>query len=357
MSTDAGIQLSNAQRPSHSIPEIAIMKRTLLVSLLFFPFLFGGTVSAQEGKTPKAALAKDKPSPSGWLGVSMQDMTPRLARDMEVKTKQGALVNDVVEDSPAEKAGMKEEDIIIEFGGKRIEDADALVQAVRGTTPGTTVNATVVRNDAEKALAVTVGKLPRRQRTHFNVFVPPMPPRIPHIRMGQQSSLYGLSVMDLTGQLGEYFQAPGGKGVLVEEVEKESPAATAGFTAGDVIVKAGKKEVKDTRDFWQAVDDRSEGEKVECDVIRKGSRTSVTLTVPEDDQEGQFRFERHEFDRDMENLRHEMRSLRERIREDLPAPPVRRLHQDHIGGWCPEGVGGVFPQGRCIVPAPPCASL
>ena len=96
------------------------MKRSLTMLVLLLPFLFGAMFTGRamdDGQTD---------SKKGWLGVTTTDMTPRLARSMHVKTNEGALVRNVMEDSPAERAGIKEDDIIVDFNGAKIVDGDDL---------------------------------------------------------------------------------------------------------------------------------------------------------------------------------------------------------------------------------------
>lgn len=264
----------------------------LLVVTCALAFLAGTTIAQAPGEKYSYSVRSTK-SASGWLGVSIQDMTRRLARSMDAKTEEGALVNEVVKNSPADSAGIEEEDIIVEFDGKVIYDARDLTREVQRAKPGTKAGIVVIRKGQKKTLTATIGKPSRRERPRALAFtVPP----IPRIHVFSTRAVYGLTLRDLNEQLGEYFGAPGGRGVLVEEVEKESPAEKAGFKAGDVIVTAGKQGVEDVRDLLDVLEDREEGEKVDVEVIRKGSRTSLALTIEEE-----FGHRWHRFDRGPRN--------------------------------------------------------
>ena len=94
--------------------------------------------------------------------------------------------------------------------------------------------------------------------------------------------MFGLALMDLNKQLAEYFGLPDGHGVLVEEVEQNSPAAKAGFKAGDVIVSIGKESIRRRDDIRWALEDYTKGDKVEVGVIRKGNRQTFTLAMEDD---------------------------------------------------------------------------
>lgn len=291
------------------------MKRSLAVVVLLLPFMFGGLFighAMDEGQTD---------SKKGWLGVTTNDMTPRLARSMHVKTNEGALVKDVMEDSPAEEAGIKEDDIIVDFNGTKIVDGDDLRDAVRKTKAGASVPVTVTRKDEQKTLKVTVGSAPD---WFAGPIVPHVPP-VPHIRvtpprlvMSGSSGSYGLWVMDLNKQLGNYFGAPNGRGVLVQEVEDGSSADSAGFKAGDVIVKVQDEQVTHAHDIWDALSDMKEGETAGVEVIRKGTTQKLALRVEEDFRHGNFfrsesfhlpDFNTKEFKLQMEKFQQEMRKM------------------------------------------------
>jgi len=201
---------------------------------------------------------------------------------MEVKTEEGALVTEVLEKSPAEKAGLKDDDIIVEYDGSKITDADALRAAVRATKPGTMVSLSVVRKDETKKLSAEIGKAPRA--TTMVVPHPPGPGGAHAFAFfGDNSQLMGMRLHELGEQLGEYFQAPNGRGVLVEEVEKESAGAKAGVKAGDVLTAIGGSTVEDMRDVRRALRDRDEGEKVDLTVLRRGEKQSRSLTAEASD--------------------------------------------------------------------------
>lgn len=289
------------------------MKRVLASLLFFLPFLFGGAING---------YAEDKePSKQGWLGVSTSDMTPRLARSMNVKTTEGALVNGVMKDSPAEEAGIKEDDIIVEFSGARISDADDLRKAVRRTKPGTEVPVVVSRNDERKSLTATLEKASNGITEMEIPRVPDVPHvRImpPHVMVSPFMDAYGLRVRDLNKQLGMYFGAPRGRGVLVEEVEEGSPADSAGFKAGDVIVRVQDEDVARATDIREALEDLKEGQTASIEVIRKGSSQKLSLRMEESLGEGtRFRshfyeipdFDSHEFRQEMKKFQEEMRKM------------------------------------------------
>ncbi len=319
------------------------MRCTQIVALLVVPAILGGTSCAQSSKEKgkeKRVVVHVSTREGAWLGVSLSDMSPQTAKSMDVKTESGARVRSVSDDSPAEKAGFKEDDIVVEFNGKQITDSDDLVKAVGKAKPGETANVVVMRKDEKKTLKATLAEPP----------TPPEPmvvtvPRVPDIHFFAHSGEYGLSLRTLNRQLGEYFGAPGGHGVLIEEVKKKSPAAEAGFKAGDVITKIGDETVESTGEVREALADYKKGDKASVEVLRKGSAMTLTLPVTETEvgsyhhgepfelnynydfdvptppawDEGAFQIRMKEFGNEMKEmgkrLKEQLKGVKEKVRE------------------------------------------
>jgi len=224
-----------------------------------------------------AQTARTADEKQGWLGVSISDVTASQAKKMEIKDTDGAYVNSVSEKSPAEAAGIKKGDIIIEFAGRNVFDADDLSKGVKRTKPETKTSLTVLRDKAKKTLQVTVGTMPDPEKLIARSFRM----TTPHMTWFARGGTVGLKLIELNSQLAEYFGAPDGEGVLVEEVRKESPAQKAGFKAGDVILRWGSKRVDEVRDIQKSVSEGKEGDNVEVEVLRKGSRKKLTVVLEE----------------------------------------------------------------------------
>jgi predicted metalloprotease with PDZ domain len=210
-----------------------------------------------------------------WLGVTVEDYTQEKAKSKATEAEQGALVAKVTEKSPADSAGIRNGDIIVEFSGKAIAGADDLVKAVGKAKPGTKASVTLIRDGERKSLQVTLGKYPKSRET--KVIASARSPRRFDILIGDR--MLGMDLMELNEQLGEYFQAPNDEGVLVKQVEKGSAAEKAGFKAGDVIIKFGTKSINDVGDVSRALGKYEKGDKVEVEVVRKGSRVKLTVEI------------------------------------------------------------------------------
>ena len=263
---------------------------------IFLAIIFAGGLTV--GATPYATaqcgfcfFKHEKRTSRAWLGVYLQDVSPELAKEKGLKAEEGAYVNRVERRSPADFAGIRAGDVIVEFDGKKIDDAEDLVRVVRKADVGTKAGVTFLRNGKKKELEVMLKKYPRRWS--FRAFIPPkMPPRV-MIFKGRET--IGLSLIQLHSQLGKYFGAPDGKGVLVESVKEESKAEKAGFKAGDVILKVGDMKVEKIRDIRHQLSEYEEGEKVNMEILRKGSRMTLTLEAAEVDESMDFELMLGEF--------------------------------------------------------------
>jgi serine protease Do len=278
----------------------------LLMALCISIFAISAAGLAGEDSTPKKERSK-----RGWIGVAIQDVTPKFAREKDLNVKEGVYVNDVVDESPADSAGIKEGDVITEFNGKKIEITDDLIDAVRETKPGTKATISIQRGDAKKSLSINVGKDKSARNFAFTM------PMMKKILMRTGEEFEGASLMELNKQLGEYFETAGGKGLLVKEIEKSSNADKAGLKAGDVLVKVNKENVSDFSDLQDAIEDAKEGDKIAVEFLRKGKKQTASVEISAQKKERknmfwnfpgpgmQFHFDQDfptmEFEHDMQN--------------------------------------------------------
>jgi serine protease Do len=170
----------------------------------------------------------------GYLGAVIQDVTPALAKEFKLKEAKGALVGDVVQNGPADKAGLKEGDVVLEFDGKQVADSRHLKLAVAETKPGSTIPVKVLRDGSTKTLEVTVKQLPGTEQLA----------KADTQNAGETGTLNGVGVEDLNGQVRQQFNVPDSiKGAVVTEVRPDSAAAEAGLKPGDVIEEINRHPV------------------------------------------------------------------------------------------------------------------
>ncbi len=289
----------------------------MYICLLLFAGSFG-LQAMQEVKREKHIVVAHGGHP--WLGVSIQDVTDELLSAENLSVREGAYVTEVIKESPADSAGLRGGDVIIEFNNRKIYDADGLLTAVRKAKSGEPVKLIADRKGRKIDMQVTLRE--RSRRTAMSIPRPPTPPK--PMAWSSRSGRIGLKLINLNPQLGEYFQVPEGKGVLIEEVVEESPAQRAGFKAGDVILSVDTTEIASVRELRRALSGYDSGDRANVVVMRNRSRTSLTLEFEEKpySYDG-WRHGTEDFDGDVfiftpedrERLRGELKNLRPHLDE------------------------------------------
>jgi serine protease Do len=199
----------------------------------------GFAVPSDLARDVMGSLIKDGKVTRGYLGVMIQDVTPALAKEFKLKDTTGALVGDVVPKGPADKAGLKDGDVVLEFDGKKVPDSRRLRLAVGTVQPGSTVPVKVLRDGSTKTLQVTVLAQPGTEQL---------------AKGGGPSSadsgtLNGVGVGDLDAQTRRQMNIPESvKGVVITEVQPDSRAAEAGLKPGDVIQEINRHPVKEAEE-------------------------------------------------------------------------------------------------------------
>ncbi|WP_224984297.1 DegQ family serine endoprotease [Geomonas agri] len=174
----------------------------------------------------------------GWLGVSVQMVTQDLAKSFGMETEQGALVAEVMKDSPAEKAGVKGGDIILEYDGHTIKDMAELPRRVAATPVGKKVKLVVLRDGKQVPLQVTVEKLKEGAEDEVAAVT---------------GDRLGLKVTDLTPERAQHMRLQGEKGVVVTDVQADSLAEKAGIVGGDLIREINGVRIASVKEYSKAI--------------------------------------------------------------------------------------------------------
>ena len=175
----------------------------------------------------------------GYLGVRIQDVTPKLEQQFDLKSTKGALVGDVSPNSPAEKAGFKIGDVVLKFNDHPVVDSRHLQLEVASTAPGETVPVEVLRDGDTKTLHVKVKALPGSNEVAQN----------DNSSSDSSDTLQGVAVTDLDSQARAQFNIPSNlKGALVTQVDPNSASADAGLKPGDVITSINRHQVSSADD-------------------------------------------------------------------------------------------------------------
>jgi membrane-associated protease RseP (regulator of RpoE activity) len=278
----------------HSLKTIALLP--LLLNLLVKPSQGAQKWTVDSGQ-PFGIPSEDSGT-SSYLGVDIVDISSDRLGALKLKEEQGVEVTMVDQDAPAGKAGIKEHDVILTMNGTAIESKSQLQRMIHETPAGRVVTLGLSRDGQPVTIKVQLADR-RKEFTHvgrskdddFHFEVPPMPNMpdfdIPNIGVVvvHSSPRSGLMVENLTPQLGEFFGAKNGNGVLVRSVEKGSRADKAGLRAGDVITRVGDQPVHDTSDFTHALHSRRGGS-IALGVIRDKKEQTLTITLPERKESG-----------------------------------------------------------------------
>ncbi|HEY7319010.1 MAG TPA: DegQ family serine endoprotease [Candidatus Binatia bacterium] len=201
----------------------------------------------------------------GWLGVSIQRVTPDIAESLGMETARGALVSNVAAGSPAERGGIRTRDVIVSYAGKPIKESSELSLMVARTPVGSRINITVLRDKREVSLTVTIGEL-RDEEVRA-----PAPEREKDL---------GLTVQDVTPEIAQTLGLKRAQGVVITAVERGSPADDAGFRRGDVILEIDRKTIGNVSDYREAIVDLKKGASY-LFLLQRGQTTSfVALKIP-----------------------------------------------------------------------------
>ncbi len=272
---------------------------TTLVATLALAFAVAPTIEA--GKRSKGqSQTQSKPqtdqtakSGSPWLGVQIQTLDADLAERYDLEIEDGVYIEEVVDNSPADDAGLRTGDIILEFNGAQLESADQLIDLVADGKPGDEITLLINRNGRTVTEVATLGKWKRPDNRRFSTRR--MGPKHSYGFFESQTDMFiGVSLETISGQLLAYFGAEDGHGALIKEVVEDTPAEKAGLKAGDVIVKVAGEEIESLADVQDAVRETDEGETIELTVLRGKREKSFIVTVEE--RESSF-FDRPLFDR------------------------------------------------------------
>jgi serine protease Do len=177
----------------------------------------------------------------GYLGVYIQDLTPELADSFGLTVAEGVLISDVIPDSPAQKGKIRKGDVVLEYDGEQVKDRYQLVKMVGNTPVGKKVKLVVLRDKRQKPLFVTIGKVPEQQ-------VAAAPSK------SEETGRLGFTVQDITPAIVDQLGLPDDTGVIITQVEPNSPAQEEGLQRGDVIIEVEHNQIKDMDDFRKYIE-------------------------------------------------------------------------------------------------------
>ena len=257
----------------------------------------------------------------GYLGVQTQEVTREYFSKFGLRDVRGVAIAKVMEKSPAAAAGLREGDVIVKFNGDEISSVRKLTRLIGEVSPDHQATVTVLRGGTEQDVNVTIAKrpMPEFSNGNFQFSMPPMGkidipdlkylpqlkdmPDFQNMPKGEfkqfevpngQGFLWtsggrqiGVGIVPLSKQLADYFKVEGG--ALVDDVRDNSPAAKAGLKAGDIVVEANGKAVRNQMDLIKSINEKKDGD-VQLTIMRNGNRQTISVT-PEASKDGNVYFQ------------------------------------------------------------------
>jgi serine protease Do len=203
----------------------------------------------------------------GWLGVSVQAITPELAKGLGLSERKGALVADVTKDGPAAAAGVQRGDVVVKFGDQDISDVHNLPMVVAGTEPGKQVPMVVKRGGKEQTIQIKVGKMPSEK------------PEVAEAPAEAEQGKWGLALRELDSETAQRLNVSPREGVLIAGVQSGSPAEEAGLRTGDVVLEVNREKVTSVKEAQEAVRKQKKDEPLVL-LLRRGESSLYAALQP-----------------------------------------------------------------------------
>ncbi len=201
----------------------------------------------------------------GWLGVQVQAITEDIAKNLQLEKAEGALVSDVFKGDPADKAGMKTGDVIIEIDGKIVKNTHELIKIVAGITVGERVKIKVLRDGKQKIFTVKVMERPESKD-------------LTEDETPEGKEYLGMTVQAITPEIAEHFGLSNLKGVIIAQVQSGSPADEASIRSGDIIRQINKSEISSMKDYQEAMEKAvADSEDTVLVLIQRGKAKSFAV--------------------------------------------------------------------------------
>ena len=254
------------------------MRRIGLMVALAIPCWLAGQAATTTPPAPPVQPARVlMVAPAGaYLGVGIQEVTAERAKALKLREDAGVEITHVSADSPAEKAGLKAGDVVVQYNGTKVEGHEQLSRLVRETPVGREVKLDIVRGGATQTVTAKIGQYPPVSGFPEG-FSFPMPD-IPRIIQGVRSASLGVEAESIDGQLAQYFGTS--EGVLVRSVMKGSAAEKGGIKAGDVIVRVDDSKVASPAEITRRLRP-ARGKSTPVALVRDRKEMTLTVEVPE----------------------------------------------------------------------------
>jgi len=238
--TDASINPGNSGGPLFNLKGEMVGVNTAIFSRTGGNIGIGFAIPVNMAKNVFAQLKDHGKVTRGWLGVMIQQVTTDLAENFGLERPIGALVGQVIPDSPADKAGIKAGDVIIEYNGKEISQMSMLPAMVANTDVGSKADVVIIRDAEKQNITVEIGKLEDEE------------PVVADAETGTSKKL-GITVQELTPKLAESLGIEETQGLIVTDINSGSAAAAAGILRGDLILEINREKIENIEQYKKAM--------------------------------------------------------------------------------------------------------
>jgi serine protease Do len=238
---------------------------------------------------------------SGWLGVGVSEVDAVKAKELKLPEERGALLGKVIADGPAAKAGLRENDVVLEINGQRVEGSEQFRRMIHEIPPGRTAKLTIWRDGRSQSVSVILAKQEfpglkavspvGPQSFSFNMPEIPAMPDLSGLNqhvftlVSPDRPVLGIDAESLEGEFGNYFGAPDGEGVLVRNVFANSPAAKAGLKVGDVITSVDGDRIRSASELREKMLMKKDASTVKLGVLRNKAEISLSVQLPSREKE------------------------------------------------------------------------
>jgi len=252
--TDASINPGNSGGPLFSMDGKVIGINTAIVA---HGQGIGFAIPINMAKSILSDLKTKGRVTRGWLGISVQDITEDIAKNLNLKDRTGALVSDVFKDDPADKAGIKVGDIIIEINGKPIKDTQSLLLTIAAVKVGERATIKVIRDGKEITFRVTVGERKDTQEVASTK---------------DREGHFGIVAQDISPEVSRQLGIPRDAGVIITNVAPGSPADNVGIQPRDVIVQVNRVKISSMKEYTKEITKAAANKSVTL-LVRRGNST------------------------------------------------------------------------------------
>ncbi len=229
---------------------------------------------AAQAPAPQPVPAR--PAHGGFLGVGIQDVNGDRARELKLPGDSGVEITRVRPESPAEMAGLKPGDVVLQYNGAKVESIQQLSRMVMETPPGHDAKIDIFRGGATQTVTAKIGQPPAPGWPPDVPYLPSLPD-VPRIIQGMRSPMLGVEAESIDGQLAQFFGVKD-NGVLVRSVIKDSAAEKAGIKAGDVIVRVEDAHTATPADISAKLRGAG-GKQVSVTLVREKKETTLSVIV------------------------------------------------------------------------------